>query len=115
MSDLQCPVTVLLVASAAVPPEALAEELSHARVSSVYGGPQEASYVERCATALGCPGAVEPALDGGHIRPALDDIADVHRGETVVVVASSEALRPFAGTGPATTTLRLIGDADGWR
>lgn len=84
MSDLQCPVT-LLVATAA---------------------PQEH------------PGeVVRVAAGAADARERLDDLADLRRGETVVVVTDDVPALVLLLTGRTACgdAVRVEGDADGWR
>lgn len=84
MSDLQCPVTLLVTTVA----------------------PQEH------------PGeVVHVAADASDARAQLDDLADLRRGETVVVVTDDVPALVLLLTGrPASgDAVRVDGDADGWR
>jgi hypothetical protein len=84
MSDLQCPVTLLVVTA---DPGAGRGEVVHVPAAS--------------ATAV----------------QTLDDLADLHRGETVVVVTDDVRALVLLITGRATTAdeARVEGDSDGWR
>lgn len=93
MSDLQCPAR-FLVLSVTSPEQAaaVAEGLRHERVAAVYDGPPGAG-----ATGLGPALGLPPRALGERLRlddvlarevhalGALQDLADLHRGETVVV------------------------------
>jgi hypothetical protein len=104
MSDLQCPARFLLLSG---PDASAAQGLRHERVAAVYdgpparttdGGPSRAAGAAALGDALGLPVRVmarplslpdvlarEPtALD------ELRDLADLHRGETVVVLVAGE-------------------------
>ena len=94
MSDLQCPVRLFLLSG---PSAADAERLRHERVAMVYDGPPRASGGSTAlAEALGVPLGVlstPVALDdvrsgGGDAMAVLREVADVHRGEAVVVVVA---------------------------
>jgi TusA-related sulfurtransferase len=84
VSDLQCPVTLLVV--------------THAPA----GHPGEVVHV---------------AAASGTARETLDDLADLRRGETVVVVTDDVGALVLLLTGRATTAseARVEGDSDGWR
>jgi hypothetical protein len=89
VSDLQCPARFLLVCG---PDASLAEELRHERVAAVYvdpPGPGAAALAGAFgleARALARPLALADVLqrDPGALA-TLRDLADLHRGETVVV------------------------------
>jgi hypothetical protein len=95
VSDLQCPARFLLVCG---PDASLAEELGGERVAAVYAdppGPGAAALARALgleAQALARPIALVDVL---HRDPealaTLTDLADLHRGETVVVDAEGEA------------------------
>jgi hypothetical protein len=91
MSDLQCPAHLVLLAT---PDPADAETLRHDRVAAVYDGPP-GSGAAALAEALGLPLQVmaHPLVIAGVLAQApeqmtaLGGLADLHRGETVVVAA----------------------------
>jgi hypothetical protein len=100
MSNLQCPARFLLVAGAdQCPAESLAESLRTERVAAVYDGPPQAGGA--AALAEGLAAALDVPLHEVPHRPALRDViahepqalaplrelADLHRGEAVAVVA----------------------------
>jgi hypothetical protein len=102
MSDLQCPARFLLLSS---PDASLAEALRHERVAAVYDGPPGSgatgpgdALADGLADALGLPvqvmarrlSTVEVLAEDPGALDELRDLADVHRGETVVVVAAGE-------------------------
>lgn len=112
MSDLQCPARVVLLRQEGAA-EAL-EWLRHERVAHVYSS--ASPVAARAALALA------RELDVGHgtlhelsvVDPqdlsgtVLDQVADLHRGETLVVVAELAG----AAEGPVVVVQR---DGDGWR
>jgi hypothetical protein len=108
VSDLQCPARFLVLAD---PDGAAAGSLRHERVAAVYGAPPHADGLTALAGALGVPlRAVERRLTVAEVvaesAGALDvlrDLADLHRGETVVV----------AGEGPAGQRVEVSVDGDG--
>jgi hypothetical protein len=94
MSDLQCPVRLFLLSG---PDAAVADRLRHERVAMVYDGPPRASGASTAlAEALGVPLGVlsnPVTLDdvrsgSGDTMAVLRDVADLHRGEAVVVVVA---------------------------
>lgn len=117
MSDLQCPARFLLVAPAA----SAAERLRHERVAAVYAGPDGSASAdelsaEELGRALGAPvRRPGPAVDLGAVLArepgplaALEDLADLHRGETVVVVAAGPPDRDVGRD-----LVEVLVDADG--
>ncbi|WP_227486659.1 hypothetical protein [Nocardioides malaquae] len=103
MSSLQCPATLLVAACGAVAEASAAEvvrdwyaQLAHRRVASVWSAPSAgARAVARdLSVRLGCPVQLRPDLDDGvpgqgaasTLREVLQEAADLHRGETVLVL-----------------------------
>ena len=111
MSDLQCPVRIFLTGPRDEEGvRRLAATLAQERIAAVLSDDRTAASrtAEQLAAALGVSWTVRAGLrdlvgSTGRV-PALDEIADLHRGEAVVVVGGSlgEAI------------LALEGDADGW-
>lgn len=99
MSDLQCPAQVIvLTPERAGDPEALRAAvggLAGARLVRVYAGTELAAYAQQVALALDLPVAA---------GEDLDEIADQHAGEAVVV------LRAWTEPGPVV----MERDAAGW-
>lgn len=100
MSDLQCPArVVVLTPEQSGDPEALraaAGTVSGSRLVRVYAGPDLASYAQHVGGALDLPVA-----EGDD----LDELADLHAGEAVLVV------REWPEPGP----VLMERDADGWQ
>jgi len=94
MSDLQCAARFLFLTSAGA---ATAESLRHERVAAVYDGARSPGAAE-LGLALSIPveATARPISVDDVLAQAPDavrrlrDLADVHRGETVVVVAAGE-------------------------
>ena len=135
MSDVHCAATlVVLPVSAGGDVAALDGALGGARVASVFCGddPEGMRAAETLGKRLGVPVTTCAALRDGRadepvralvdrVRAQLQEIADLHRGETALVVASTAtvaAALPFVtGRGvevTAGTPLALANDADGW-
>lgn len=141
MSDVHCPATFVLTGPGETESGAvgaltfrgraaardLAASLADRRVALVYAGDDLAAVqtAEVVAAALGLHVQVRPALgtsyDGSAGVAELEDIADAHRGETVLVVARRDVLRsvvpallPGAGELGTAAVLELAVDADGW-
>lgn len=91
MSDLQCPAHLVLLAT---PGPSDAESLRHDRVAAVYDAPP-GSGAAALAGALGLPVQemarslviAEVLAEAPEPMTTLAGLADLHRGETVVVVA----------------------------
>lgn len=141
MSDVHCPATLLLtgpgetssgaVAALTFPGRREARDLAAGlvdrRVALVYAGDDLAvvQSAEVVAGALGLHVTVCPTLgtsyDGRAGVAELEDIADAHRGETVLVVVRPDVLRsvvpglvPGAGEAASASLVELAVDADGW-
>jgi broad specificity phosphatase PhoE len=92
VSDLHCPATLLLAPydeaaeRTAEAARRLAERLADENVSRVYGG--TGAGVVQTAAAVGVAAAAEQRheLDADDVVEELNAIADLHRGETVLVV-----------------------------
>ena len=111
MSDLLCPATFLVLGSAE--PRAL-QAVSDARLAAAYAVPEARA---RVAAALGETGPPVTALDleGTTYAAALDGLADLHRGETVLVVLPEDAPAALSGRADraAGEVLEVAVDADG--
>jgi hypothetical protein len=108
LSDLQCAATfVFAVAGDEAQMRALAADLRFRRVAVVYagGGAGPERSARTLSEALGVPLRTEPELDGGNASALLEEIADQHRGETVLVVTAG----PLLGD-----VVEMRVDADGW-
>jgi hypothetical protein len=110
VSDLQCPATFLVTGSGAT--EA-ASSLAGTRLAAAYAVPEGLAVAG--AAAGGVP--VSPLGPAGTSYAAvLEELADVHRGETVLVVLPEEAVATLAsGTDAAPDgVLQVAVDGDGW-
>jgi len=142
MSDLQCPATFLVVPVDTLGEgwraevAGLAERLRDRRVAAVYGGTRAPAVAVSAALAGGlgvpshplaeAPGAAADGTAVARWRAALEGLADLHRGETVLVVGDGQVLEPALtplvrrglGAGPGRTPYRPVTlevDGDGWR
>lgn len=110
MSDLQCPASFLVTGPAATES---ARSLAGTRLAAAY------AVAEGTAVARVAAGDVPVSplgLDGTSYAAALEDLADLHRGETVLVVLPEQAveiLASGAGVGPD-RVLQVAVDGDGW-
>jgi 2,3-bisphosphoglycerate-dependent phosphoglycerate mutase len=133
VSDLQCPATLVLAAAGdEEQARALAESLRDRRVAVVYtdDSPATGAAVDAVSAGLGAPVRSEPDLREGFLPPGavLEQLADAHRGETVLVLAAAPVLtaavgelpvgagRSYAARQPLAPGQRaeLRADADGW-
>jgi hypothetical protein len=124
VSDLQCPATFLLLAVADDEPLAphLVQALAGEHVAGVYALPA-ADDPARAGAADALAGdlrARRGMADDVDVR-ALEEVADLHRGERVVVVLSAAQLaavlhvaRRAAAGAPTPGWTEVAVDADGW-
>ncbi len=111
MSDLQCPARVIVLGTSEAADPATAGRLRHERVVHVYAvTPTALPGAEALAVALGVAATRRDELAASTAGPVAgrgpvvdDEVADLHRGETVAVVADDSG--PLAA---------WEGDADGW-
>lgn len=92
MSDLQCPATFLVLGSAGA---VAAARVAGTRLAAAYATPEGR---EVAAAAVGGSDLSVAALelDGTSYVAALEGLADVHRGETVLVVLPEAAAAALA-------------------
>ena len=137
MSDLQCAATLLL--ADAGDGRALGRSLVDRRIAAIYTSPHPAAVrtAETAAAATGAEVSVredlrEPLDESGtevraRVERELDALADLHRGETVLVVSHTGTLQagvlPLVGRGseyaaahpvPPGAVVEVAADADGW-
>ena len=116
MSDLQCPASFLVLGTGGA--DRAAPDLRHARLAAVYAVSPDADVAARIAHVAGLPVRLLEEPPGTTYPDGLDDLADLHRGETVVVVLRPGELASLAergGLDPARDrVLQLAVDADGW-
>ena len=82
--SLHCPARLVVM------PPGTTAELSDRRIAAVYAGPGEATAAQAPATGLALPVTVVPALERG-LDAAVQEIGDLHPGETVLVVTGCVA------------------------
>lgn len=109
MSDLQCPVTILLVPPGvrAAPPTA-----DEAPTALVYAPAGRSDEAEAIAAARRSVVRRDDGLGSGDataLATALEELSDLHRGETIVALA--QGLPPGC---PAGRVTRVRIDGDGW-
>lgn len=116
MSDLQCPVRVLLVAREGHRFGPLGDTLRPQRLARIYGGPEASARhtAARLSDDLGVPAVVLAGLAGPPgpadqvtadrestdaqpaLRRLMDGLADEHRGEAVLIVGDERVLAALA-------------------
>ena len=142
MSDLHCPARLYVArpgeargdGSGAVPDDAglsdrgreqvrdLAGRLGSKRIATVYAGGEVRRGAQSAALAgdvLDVPVRTLEDLHPTRLREALEQVADQHRGESVLVFSTREAMAPalpgLDGELPRCETVLVEVDADGWR
>jgi broad specificity phosphatase PhoE len=142
MSDLQCPATLLIAATEMGPGRVhdLVEQLRGRRVAAVYASLGQAAELARLAAseldlpeprfsdALGEPADLGDPAAGSQLvierfTRVIDEIADVHRGEAVLVFTYDQLMglaipgatgQPELDGGVIPVTEMEV-DGDGWR
>jgi hypothetical protein len=136
VSDLHCPATLLLAPYDAIGEPAedgtrrLVERTATERVSRVYAGTRaEAVQTTRGLSSGGvaAPAEQRPELDAEDVSGELQAIADLHRGETVLVLLPGPSVeraldalvgrRVWLRSNPSMqygSMVEVSGDADGW-
>ena len=122
MSDLQCPATILLIAGESIasgggPAIFEARHLSGVFLASaVAADPGGHAAAAKMADARGWRlSTLADVADGAGLVRAIDDLADLHRGETIAVVATREMIREALGDGSERSGAITIGvDDSGW-
>ena len=101
--NLHCPARLILL------PAADAARLDDRRVARIYTSAAAEAEAAGLAGRLGVGVEVVPELDDGSLDLALQGIADLHRGETVVVLG---VRRP--GGAPDGEVVEVDHDGAGW-
>jgi hypothetical protein len=97
MSDLQCAATVVLVPRESLVHAGWATE-ALAGVFVAASSATELPAVQRIAHAASCRVEVlAAAIDVQTLRAAIDDLSDLHRGETLAVVATDDEIASLLG------------------
>jgi hypothetical protein len=103
MSDLQCPATILLITRESIAssgePIVEAGHLSGVFVASaVAADPSGLAAAARLADERALRLSTMPdATDGASLARAIEDLADLHRGETIAVVATTDMIQNMLG------------------
>jgi hypothetical protein len=122
MSDLQCPAKVLFVArdvldlgtSSLTPAEErYADVFAAAAIATDAGDLARATAL---AQQVGCPLKIlADAVDGASLSRAIQELSDVYRGETIVVIANRDLLREvFGRAGESMEPLAVSIESSGW-
>jgi hypothetical protein len=121
MADLQCPAIVVLAAPAdLVGHDARALERQHLAgvfvAAPIAADPEARTSAARLAEAAGCAMVVLHGTgDGPLLRRGIDELSDLHRGETVWVVAPPALIGEALGRGPAPRgPVTVAIDSSGW-
>jgi hypothetical protein len=122
MSDLQCPATVLLVPRELLASGDCARAFASRRLSGFFVDPvvaadaQELAAISGLAHASNCSVEIMKELvDGASLTRALEELADVYRGETVAVVTTAKVIQTrlsFVDT--PTEPIAIAIDSSGW-
>ena len=121
MSDLQCPATILLIAREAIGAGGKAI-LGARRLSGLFVASAVAADPGglAAATSLADEGAWRLSTmagvdDGASLARAMNHLADLHRGETIAVVATQDMIDSAVGSaGIAGEAITVAIDSSGW-
>jgi hypothetical protein len=114
MSDLQCPANILLVAREMLGPGAGVSVLEGMHYSEVFV--VSALAAEAGELAQYRPEIIADVVDGASLARALENLADLYRGYTVVVVATREMICDLFGerASDPRKPIALAIDSSGW-
>ena len=120
MSDLQCPARVLLIPLEVLASAPSVQSVAGSLVSAVYllapaALPHQLDAAQRLAQQAGC--RLERELNAQlSVATAIDQLADLHRGEAVVLVAEASHIRSALGSARAASgPVVLTVDSSGWK
>jgi len=121
MSDLQCPATILLMARESIasggPVILEARHLSGVFVASaVAADPGGLAATARLAEEGAWRLTTMPDVsDGASLARAIEELADLHRGETVAVVATRDMIQDLLGEASVgEDPITIAVDGSGW-
>jgi hypothetical protein len=123
MSDLQCPATVLLVPRESCASDDVARFFVGRRVAGFFvdaalaANPHELAAINRLAGSSDCQIEVTDAafVDCASLEQALEDFADLYRGETIAVVASGDLIQSLLRCARTPTEpITIAIDDSGW-
>lgn len=113
MSDLQCPAIVILTPLEGV---AAGERLLAGRhvAGRFLVATAATAAAARAAAGGGAMEMLGDVVDGAGLRGQVDALADLHRGETVWVVAPSAMIAAALGRGELVESVVVAIDSSGW-
>jgi hypothetical protein len=122
MSDLQCPANVLLIPREILASDDFGRALACRRLSgffvdtTVAADPKDLAAISGHANACDCPVEIVPKIaDGASLTQALEELADVYRGETVAVVTTAKVIQARLNcTSKPTEPIAIAIDSSGW-
>lgn len=122
MSDLQCPANVVLVphsmlgGDANIPAPLDVHYFGVFVAASIAADAADLAHANALAQRCGCRLEVmSDAVDSASLARAVDDLADLHRGETIVVVAHHDMILHLIGrTLDAENPIEVAIDDTGW-
>ena len=122
MSDLQCPATVVLVTRSLLRAGANMSQLGLTRCSGVCvaaalaNDDTDRAAATGLASQAGCQLYVlDEAVDAATLTAAIDSLADLYRGETLLVIAPDAVLHGVhAATNDPTRPIAVAIDSSGW-
>ncbi|HET6337934.1 MAG TPA: hypothetical protein VFG30_32155 [Polyangiales bacterium] len=122
MSDLQCPAKVLFVARDLLDLGASLLTPGNERYSGVFAASAIAADAGDLARATvlgqqaGCSLKIlADVVDGTSLARAVQDLSDVYRGETIVVIADRDLMREvFGRAGGSMEPIAVSIDSSGW-
>jgi hypothetical protein len=122
MGDLQCPATILLIAGESIASGAGAATFEDRHLSGVHvasgvaadpGGLAAARLADERGWRLA---TMTDVSDGASLARAIDELADLHRGETIAVVGTREMIQDMLGEASSwADPITITVDASGWR
>jgi hypothetical protein len=121
MSDLQCPATILLIARESIAFDGGPALVEGRHLSGVFvapavaadpGGLAAAGWADANAAHLSTMPDVD---DAASLAQAIEDLADLHRGETIAVVATRAMIEEVLGeTRVRAGVVAIAVDDSGW-
>jgi hypothetical protein len=119
MSDLQCPATIVLIAGESIASDGVPAAVEGRHLSGVFVASAVAadpSGLARWADARGARLSTMPGVeDAESLAAAIDDLSDLHRGETIAVVATRDLIEEMLGEARARAgAITIAVDESGW-
>jgi hypothetical protein len=122
MADLQCPATILLIAREAIAADGGPGLVEAGQLSGVFVASRVAADPSGLAAAVGLANhgawrlsSLADVVDGTSLVQAMDHLADLHRGETIALVATRDMIQDALGDASVQADLvRVAIDSSGW-